>query len=245
MPSFSTVLRSGLLAGLAAGASASLVAILLVGPPIRAALAIESARPAGTAEHHEELFSGSTQVLGGVVAALLVGLAIGAVFAVVFARARHRLPARSDFGRAVQLAAAGFLVVSLLPGLKYPANPPGVGDPETVVARTLAYVSLVAAGIIILLAVARLDRSLLGRGWTAHSRGSTAAAAITIALGAVMLVWPANPDAIPVDIPAGLVWQFRLASLAELATLWIVLGHVFGLLVERSASRQLTAAPAA
>jgi predicted cobalt transporter CbtA len=37
-------------------------------------------------------------------------------------------------------------------------------------------------------------------------------------------------------VPAALLWDFRLASLAQLATMWLTLGLVFGLLLERLAA---------
>ena len=45
------------------------------------------------------------------------------------------------------------------------------------------------------------------------------------------MTWPASPDSVPGDIPAALLWDFRLASLGELATLWTVFGLGFGLLL--------------
>jgi predicted cobalt transporter CbtA len=45
---------------------------------------------------------------------------------------------------------------------------------------------------------------------------------------------PGTPDQVPADVPADLVWDFRLASLAQLAALWLTLGLTFGLLLERA-----------
>jgi predicted cobalt transporter CbtA len=244
--SFTAILRRGLLAGLLAGGAAALVSLLLVETPIRAALRIEQARTHAAGEHsHEEMFSRSTQVVGGMVAVLIVGLAIGTIFAVVFARTQHRLPARTSFGRSLQLAAGGFFAVSLLPALKYPANPPGVGEPGTVGDRTLAYVFFIAAGIVILCAAYYLRKYLISRGRPpAHTATATAGAVVLLVVVALW-AWPANPDPIPSDVPAGLLWQFRLYSLAELATLWTVLGFTFGLLSQsRTATASVTTAPA-
>lgn len=244
---FIPVLRKGLLAGLLAGAAAALVSLLLVESPIRAALVVEEARSHAAGETgHEEVFSRSTQVVGGMIAALLVALAIGTIFAVVFARTRHLLPARSDFGRSLQLAAGGFFAVSLLPALKYPANPPGVGDSETVQYRTLMYFSLLAAGILILCAALYVRRALAARGWS-QAWASTATAGFGVAFTVLTLWgWPATPDPVPPDVPAALLWQFRLYSLAELATLWAVLGFGFGVLNrDRETAPEVAAAPAA
>jgi hypothetical protein len=47
-------------------------------------------------------------------------------------------------------------------------------------------------------------------------------------------VLPPNTDEIAV--PVGLIWEFRLLSLATLALLWGGLGVTFGLLSERAAT---------
>jgi predicted cobalt transporter CbtA len=240
--SFLAVLKRGLLAGAAAGVAAALVAWLMVERPIRAALAVEEARHAAEAgDHHEELFSRPTQVVGGMVAAVVVAVAIGVVFAVVFAQTRHRLPASTDFGRAVLLATVGFIGVALLPALKYPANPPGVGDPETVTARTLYYFSFLGATLVVAYLAFRAREWLAARGWAAPQRSAVVALGSVVAVAVLFAVWPANPDPIPGDISAGLLWQFRVYSLVELATLWAVLGLAFGLLLEYGTAGQVPA----
>lgn len=232
---FNAVLRRGLLAGGLAGLTAALFSLLLVEAPLQASLGIEEARSRASGEHaHEELFSRPVQVVGGMVAAVLVGVAIGVIFAVVFASVRHRMTARTDFGRSLQLAAGAFFAVSLLPALKYPANPPGVGEAETVTGRTLTYFSLIAVGIVILFAAHHLRNYLLARGWSSSRTVTATAAAAAVLAGVALWAWPANPDPIPADVPAALLWQFRLASLAELAGMWAVLGFSFGLLNEPS-----------
>jgi predicted cobalt transporter CbtA len=45
---------------------------------------------------------------------------------------------------------------------------------------------------------------------------------------------PASPDAIPADVGAGLLWQFRLKSIGTLALLWTTLGLVTGTLLTRT-----------
>lgn len=235
-PPFTVVLRAALLGGAAAGLVAALMSWLLVEIPIRSALAIEAGRPAEPGHgHEEELFGRSTQVIGGMLAAVLVALVLGVVFAVVFARLRPWLPGRTDFGRAVTLAITGFVVVSLLPGIKYPANPPAVGDPATVDTRTVHYLSFLAAAILVTLAVLALRHRLPGR-WLASWVTTVSALLVITGYALLVGVWPANPDDIPADVPAALIWQFRLSSLAELAALWATLGIVTGLILERRAS---------
>ncbi|MGZ4491347.1 MAG: CbtA family protein [Nocardioidaceae bacterium] len=232
---FASLLRYGLAAGAAAGLGAALNLWLLVEPVIRRALVIEDAR--GMPEHDEVVTRGQ-QVVAGLLTEVVVGALFGVVFAIVFARVQHRLPGSSDQGRAICLALLGFGVFVLLPAIRIPANPPSVGDPATVGRRTLIYLATILSGLLIAGA---------GFGFDAWLRGTTVSPAVRrclVVLGAVagfavlMLVVPRSPDRIPRDVPAGLIWQFRTVSLAQLAVLWGVLGLGFGLLVERKATRR-------
>jgi hypothetical protein len=198
---------------------------------IRQALAIEAARSQG--EPGVEEFSRGTQLAGGAMAALLYGLFIGAVFAVVFTAVRHRSRLRDDFARALGLAAVGFGTLVLVPALKYPANPPAVGDPATVDQRTIAYLTLVGLSVVASLAAWRLSSYLRTQGLADHQRLPLVGLAYLTLVGIAYLAWPANPDA--VTVPAQLIWRFRLATLGGAAALWTVLGVVFGWASSRSA----------
>lgn len=217
-------LRRGALAGLAGGAAMAAFLLAVGERSIRQALAIEAAASHG--EPGVEEFSRGTQLAGGAMAALLYGLFIGAVFAVVFAAVRHRSRLRDDFARALGLAAVGFGTLVLVPALKYPANPPAVGDPDTVGQRTVAYLTLVGLSIVASLAAWRLSRYLRAQGLADHQRLPMVGLAYLTLVGVAYLAWPANPDA--VTVPAQLIWRFRLATLGGAAALWAVLGVVFG-----------------
>ena len=159
-------------------------------------------------------------------AAVLYGAAIGAIFTIAYAAVRHRLRAADDWRAAVGLAVAGFVAVFLLPFLKYPANPPAVGDPDTIGRRTALYLVALAWSVVATWAGWRAWRAFLARGMGLH-QAVPATAAVWVGLAAVGLVaLPANPD--PVTAPATLIWQFRIATLAGAVTLWSVLGMTFG-----------------
>jgi predicted cobalt transporter CbtA len=244
---FAEVLRRGLAAGAAAGMAAAVVLYLVVEPVIRRALVIEEARGAGAGDGHshthaadeaEPLVSRTVQVIGGMGTAIVVGCLFGLAFAVVFARTRHRLVATTEHGRAVILAGLGFLTFALLPALQIPSNPPAVGDPATVDRRSLIWVLTILVAVAIVLAVFALDAALVERGLSAPVRSSVDAV-LFLALAAVMLlVLPGTPDPIPDDVPPALIWDFRLASLAQLAAMWSTLGLVFGLLVSPRVRRE-------
>jgi len=236
------LLRRGLAAGVAAGLAAAIVLYLVVEPVIRKALVIEEARGAEAGNGHshthaadeaEPLVSRTMQVIGGMGTAIVVGCLFGIAFAVVFARVRHRIPAASEHGRAVTLAALAFLVFSLMPALKIPSNPPAVGDPDTVNRRTLIYVLTILVALALVLAVFALDQALAARGLSGATRSTLDVLAFAVGAVALFAVLPGTPDSVPHDVPAALIWEFRLASLAQLATMWATLGLVFGLLVTR------------
>ncbi|MGH3905169.1 MAG: CbtA family protein [Pseudonocardiaceae bacterium] len=227
-------LRRGVAAGSVGGVATAPATLLLVEPPLRAALVIEESRPTTAGEAGPELVGRTAQVAGGMVVAVVVGMAVGVVFGVVFAKTRHVLPGLTDLGRSAALASTGFAVFALLPALKYPANPPGVGDPATVSARTWAYASLLVAGALIAAAAVALQGSMRRRHWELGPRTVLVTALVVTATGLVLWVWPATPDPVPADVPASLVWQFRVASLAQLAVFWGVLGLGSGLPFEQA-----------
>lgn len=234
---FGFLLRRGVAAGAAAGVVAAGVIWLLVEPVLRRALALEASHMAHGGHHEQPLLSRGAQVVGGVLTTAVVGVLFGVVFAVVFARVCHRLPVRTDLGRSVLLAAIGFGVFSLLPAVAYPANPPGVGDPSTVTERTLLYVLSILMGLLLVTVVAMVHRALAGgRLRPAQVVGVDVLVAVVV-LVAVLTLLPPSPDPVPRDVPADLLWDFRLASLAQLASMWATLGLAFGLLLEARAAK--------
>lgn len=239
---FATLLRHGVLAGAAAGLAAAVLLWLAVEPVIRRALVVEEAREADHAHEHGEVVSRAAQVLGGLATAELAGVMVGVVFAVVFARLRHRLPGDTDVARSAWLSLAGFGAITLLPALVVPANPPAVGDPDTVTQRTLTWLLVVVLGLLVAGLVLALDHRLAAR-----DAGTRALAAAAVAVGGAAVVLLAVPDVadrVPADVPATLLWDFRVASLAQLGAMWLVLGLVHGALVARTAAREGRPEPA-
>lgn len=236
-----TLVARGALAGAAGGVAAALFQWLVTGGPLGDALAIEEANRGGG--DGGEMFSRTTQVLGGMLGAALYGLFLGVVFGVVLARLWHRLPGRDDFGRAARMAGAGFVALALVPALKYPANPPAVGDPETVDGRTANFLTLLIASVVVLHLAWWGWNWLTARGIEGARRFATVAALYGVTIGLVFLLWPANDDAI--ELPATLIWRFRVDSLAQHGLMWAVMAVAFGLLAEagaRAPARQGAAA---
>ena len=239
------MLRLGALAGLAGGIAMALFLVAVGEQSIRAAIAIEDAAAHASGEVHEEVFSRGTQVLGGMVGSAVAGVLLGLVLAVVLASVRHRLAARDDWRRAMLVAATGFVTIALVPALKYPANPPAVGSPDTVGRRTTLYLIVLAWGILAAWGGWRLSLWLRERGTPEHLRLSAAVGLFVALVGLGFVVLPGTPDAVT-TAPATLVWRFRLASLGGAAAFWSVAGAVLGtLLVGRARERVPAPAPAA
>ena len=114
----------------------------------------------------------------------------------------------------------------LVPWLKYPANPPAVGNPDTIGERTALYLLLLAWSLVATWATWRVHRWLVANGEAEHRRVPMTVAAYVGLVGLGLALLPGNPDAI--TIPAQLVWRFRLASLAGAAAFWSVCGTVLG-----------------
>ena len=222
-------LRRGVAAGAAGGVALALTLAVLGGAAISEAVELEEAAGGGGP------FSRGVQQVAGVVGAVALGVAVGAVFAVVFAAARHRLPGRDDWRRSLWLAAAAFVAGHLVPALKYPPNPPGVGDPATVGRRTALYVLLIAFSVVATVGAARLNNWLAARGTAAAPRHLLAVGAWVVLVAVALAGFPPPPDA--VEAPATLVWNFRLTVVGGWLALWAVTGAVFGWLSLAPADR--------
>lgn len=247
-PSFAAVLLRGLLAGLLAGLVAGVVGYAVGEPRIDAAIAVEqqAAHAAGAAsdDHHgDETVGRDTQRAGLLLATGLYGVAVGGLFATAYVLLRRRLRTPSDTRAVLALAGAALLGVVVVPFGKYPPNPPAVGEPGTVDQRTVSYLTLIVIGLVAGWAAAlawRSARRTVGE-WLPYASAAAAFLAV-VAVGYVALP-PA--DAVPATFPAGLLWEFRLASLATQATLFAVLALAFAALLERlGAARRATPVPA-
>lgn len=225
-------LKLGAMAGAAGGGALALFLLLVGERSLSQAIAREAA--ANPVPGHDEMFSRTVQVAGGMAGAVLYGSLLGVVVGVVFAAVRHRLPFRDDWRRCVVLAVAGFVTVALVPALKYPANPPSVGDPATAGRRTALYLILLACSALASWSAWRLWRTLAARGVDEPRRAGLVALAYGAIVGVAMVGLPPNPDAN--TAPAQLVWHFRVASLGGALVLWTVTGLTLGWLLLRGES---------
>jgi predicted cobalt transporter CbtA len=234
MLSARTLLIRGMLVGAVAGVAAFLFAYLFGEGPINDAIAFEEAHaaPLPHGEAATEVVSRTVQsTLGLATANVIYGIALGGVFAVVVAIALGRLGRLGARATAGVIALAGFIGVALVPFLKYPANPPATGNPDTLAQRTNLYFVMLVIGVAAVAGVAvgaRMLRSRLGT-WNAIT---VAALAAVLVVTAAITVLPSINE-VPDGFSPTLLWRFRLASLGTQAVLWSTLGLLFGYLCER------------
>ncbi len=249
---YRSILWRALAAGLVAGLLVALYTLFVVEPTIDKAITLEdatavvgtSADDSGHGHEDEALFSRGVQVVGGMVATTIYATVAALIFGTVLASVRHRFAGWSELGRALWLAAVTFGTVALIPGVKYPANPPAVGDPGTVNERTVQYVVLLALSIGLAVLLTRLSGWLRSRV-DDPTRVLVIAVATVVGYGLLLVAMPGSPDAIASVVPAKLVWDFRLRSLGGLALLWTGIGVGLGWALERMVERQpVTTEPA-
>jgi len=223
--------------GFLAGLASALLQTFTGEPLVRKAIAIEQARNAAASAPGQagapELISRSVQSGVGLFAALAVsGATFGLVFALAFWGLRAGRP--DPFLRALVAGTILFGSLTLAPWLKYPPNPPSVGDPDTLDRRQALYVSAVALALALALVGAALSSRL--RRWPPHLRFTTVGLAVAVPFALALALLPPAPD--PVAAPATLIWRFRLASLGGNALLWAVLTVGFGLLAAEATRRR-------
>ncbi|TWD80421.1 putative cobalt transporter CbtA [Kribbella amoyensis] len=246
MRTFGNLVVRGLLVGLFAGLLAGAFAYVTGEPHIDAAIAIEEAggaahthgdshdtsTEAAPADEEEPLVSRSGQRAGLFLATALYGVALGGIFAVGFTLLRRRLRTTNDSYAALGLAAAGFVGIVLVPFLKYPPNPPAVGDPETITKRTVSYLLTLVIGLLAIWAGVAASRWAARFGEAPWIRLGVGGAALLATVVAAYLVLPAINE-VPGSFPATLLWQFRFASLGTQAVLWTLIGFGYAALVDR------------
>ncbi|WP_174315826.1 CbtA family protein, partial [Streptomyces sp. CB01881] len=225
-----SLLVRGMLAGLGAGLLALIVAYLLGEPRVDAAIAYEDAHAAGAPEM--ELVSRSLQSTAGLATGVLVyGVSLGGFAALAYCFALGRVGRFSPRATAALLSGVALVAVYVVPFLKYPANPPSVGDPETIGKRTTLYFLMMALSVLLAVAAVIVGKRLAPRlgNWYATV---TAILGFAVAIGLAYAFLPAVNE-VPEDFSATLLWQFRLAALAIQLTLWTSFGLLFGHLAER------------
>ena len=228
------LLLRGMLVGLVAGLLAFGFARVFGEPSVDRAIAFEEAEAKLKSEpSSEEIVSRETQASIGLLTGVAVyGTALGGLFALAFAFSCGRFGRVSPRLCAAVLALLGFVAVYGAPFLKYPANPPAVGDPATIGTRTALYFSMIVMSVVAMMAAFSLSR-LLHRRFRTWNAVILSALAYLAMMGAAGVLLP-SVDEVPEGFPAVTLWQFRLANFGIQAVLWSVIGLLFGVFAERS-----------
>ena len=225
-----TFIGIALFSGAIAGAILGIVNQGIVEPFIAQAIDIENqnAIAGGELFNPNEYDAYRIWQRGGEIAAgMVLGLSIGALFGIVFAYARDSLPGSSNKKKALILAGVMWLVLFMVPAFKYPANPPAVGDPETISYRQGIYLTFLAISGLSALGLAFLYRRL-GAIQAKKVIIPTIYVAIMVAAFVGM---PPNPDEI--TAPMDLVVSFRIASAITMSLFWGLLGLMLGAFWDR------------
>lgn len=227
-----TLLVRGMTAGIVAGLATLVFATVFGEPGVNGGIAHEE-HAAGAGHSHEvELVSRGVQSTVGLgTAAIVYGAAIGGIFAVVYALLHGRVSRMSPRSTAGTLALAGFVVIFVVPFVKYPANPPGANDPGTISERTGLYLTLLLFSVAVAVAAFALVRQLGPRigGWNAALVGGGTYLAV---VSAVAYSMPSVAET-PADFPATVLYEFRTAALGGQLVLWAILGLMFGALAAK------------
>lgn len=244
------LIARGLLAGVVGAALAFAFARVSCEPVIARAIDFEDGRIEASHtqghqhQHGVELFSRSVQANAGLgFGMLLFGAAMGALLAVVFCLAYRRRDNAAPRMLSLRLAAAAFVTVYLVPFVKYPPNPPAVGQADTIGTRTLWYLVMVVASVLLAGMAIWLARRLSPRHG-AFNAYLLATGAYTVVIAATMLILPGvsetpQPMRDDADVivypgfPADVLYEFRLASLSTQLVLWMTIGLVFAVLAGR------------
>jgi predicted cobalt transporter CbtA len=229
-----TLLLRGMLVGLVAGLLAFGFAKVFGEPEVDRAIAFETKMDQAKGEAPEpELVSREVQSSIGLLTGVVVyGTAIGGLFALVFAFASGRVGRIGPRGLAALLALAGFVAIAVVPVIKYPANPPSVGNPETIGYRTEMFFLMIATSIAAMVLAINLGRRLL-RPYGIWAAALTAGAAFVAIIVVAQCLLP-EINEVPSEFPAVVLWRFRMAALGIQLVMWTSLGLLFGWLTERS-----------
>jgi len=237
-----SLLVRGMLVGIVAGLLSFAFLKIYGEPQVDIAIAFETqmkaaeAAAASSVEHEHELVSRKVQAgLGLFVAVMAYSVAFGGLFGLAYAFAYRRVPgAVTPLGVAILLAAAGFVAIYLVPNLKYPANPPAVGDAKTIGVRTALYFIMIAVSIAAMIGAFSLKRLLARRLSDWNSTLAVVAYYVVIVAIAGLLLPAVNE--VPAQFPAVVLWKFRVASIGAQFIMWATLGFLFGALTQRAAA---------
>lgn len=236
-PGLTRILTLVVVAGLLAGLVAALFSAVLTEPIIERAITIEEAAAEaeefagagdrGHAHDQGEVVSRAGQRFGLWLGWGTIGIAWGTLIGAAYFLAWRRLPGARDAGWRLALAAGGWFTLGALPFLKYPANPPAVGNPDTVNERMRNFVGLELVAALLVVAGIALTIILIRRGLV---RRAAVVAGVALVLTGGMVAFALFPAADVYDLDDELtllVDEFRRHSFVGQMVFWSVFASAF------------------
>jgi len=157
---------------------------------------------------------------GEILAGAILGTSIGSLFGIVYALSKKSLPSRNNIGKTLILAGLMWFTLFVIPFLKYPANPPTIGDEETVVLRGILYLSFIAISGLMAIGFYQIFKRLKGRNRILAIIG------YAISISMVFFIMPENPDVI--SAPMELINGFRSVAFFTSTVFWFTLALILG-----------------
>ena len=225
------VLVSGCFAGLIHGG----VNLAIVEPYLDQAIGIENQTLFATGEEEDtpsfwvEYNSYRVWQKGGqVLAGAILGTSIAALVGIVFLFVRKVLPEGNNVKKTLVLSGLMWITIFVIPFLKYPANPPTVGESETVVVRGILFLSFIAISGLGAVAFYQVYKKL-------QNKKILAFVGYTIFISVAFVLMPENPDEITASME--LVDGFRSMSFVAVTIYWLALGLILGGFLEKLQER--------
>lgn len=191
----------------------------------------KAAQAAGEAPEPEFVSRATQSGVGLFTGTVIFSTAIGGLFALVFSFVYGRISPLGARGTAALLAIAAFVTISLVPDIKYPANPPAVGNSDTICARTELFFIMIVASIVGMIVAVGLGRRLAAR-YGSWNGAILAGIGYIVFIALIQYLLPSINE-VPEQFSAVVLWRFRIASLGMHAILWATLGLAFGAWAER------------
>jgi NhaP-type Na+/H+ or K+/H+ antiporter len=195
-----TFIAITLFSGAIAGTLLGLINQVVVEPCIVKAIGIQTQSAIDEGENTDPVQQAHYRMWqkgGEVVASTIYGISLSALFGIVFVFSRNSMPGSNNKKKALVLIGIMFVVLFLIPSFKYPANPPGVGNPDTIYYRESLYVGFTAISGFSSLALALLYTIKLVKNINRTSKSKEniiiPVLLYVVIMGTAFLLFPSNP----------------------------------------------------
>ncbi len=224
------ILKIAVVTGLITGLLVGVFDNIYMVPVLERAIALEVQRaaeqPQGQAAHSEgeTPVSLGAQRIGMIAGDGIRGLLWGLVFAAGYGLLRRAASHWQHLALAATVGILAFWALSLFPFMKYPLNPPGVGEESTLLFRQFYQILIMglslagAAGL--LLGFQKINNMASGTISRLQMRGLLVAGYVVFLL-AIFFAIPGNPD--PVPVPIDLLELFRTLTMVGQFLQWALL----------------------